>query len=470
MVWDYAETNPFGGAGGDILGTSVSLAEVLEKLPARGAAEARQVDATSITNRDVDAPCLVSTDPPYYDNIGYADLSDFFYVWLRRSLHARYPDLLPTLMTPKASELIATPFRHGGDKDAARRFFEDGMARTLQALRRISSPDTPVTVYYAFKQSERDRGAEDPAVASTGWEALLTGLIGAGFAVTGTWPVRSELTTRNVGRGTNALASSIVLVCRPRPPAAKPATRREFLSALKTELPRAIEDLTHGNVAPVDLAQAAIGPGMAVFSRYARVLDPDGSAMPVRTALALINRALDETLAAHEGDLDPATRWAVEWFTHHGHDEGPYGDALTLATAKGVGVDGLAAAGLVRSRRGRVRLLEGPEPSGGPDPPAPGPRTVWEVTHRLIRSLETRGETGAARLVREAGSAGAASVENARALAYRLYSISEANDRAEEALGYNALVAAWPEILRLANQESELEPTGDDHEERPFLC
>jgi len=461
MVWDFAETNPLGGAGGDIHGASVSLAEVLERLPAGGVAEARQFDATSLDRLDLGTPCLVSTDPPYYDNIGYADLSDFFYAWLRRSLSPLYPDLFPTLMTPKESELIATPFRHRGDRNAARAFFEKGMVRAMRGLRAASCPETPATVYYAFKQSERDRRTGDPTAASTGWETMLTGLIRAGFAITGTWPVRSELTTRNVGRGTNALASSIVLVCRPRSPAAETVTRRAFLHALRAELPRAIEDLTHGNVAPVDLAQAAIGPGMAVFSRYAGVLDADGTPMRVRTALELINRQLDETLATHDGDLDPATRWAVDWFAHHAHDAGPFGEALTLATAKGVSVDGLAAAGIVESRRGKVRLRKRAELAEAREPRTDRRPTAWELTHHLIHTLTSNGEAEAARRMRELASADAACVENAKELAYRLYAICEQRERAEEARGYNALVAAWPEIIRRANRDRAFQPSAD---------
>ena len=273
MVWDYAETNPFAGAGGDIAGCVGSLCEVLECLPGTGFGSVTQLDATALSSHDSRFMC--STDPPYYDNIGYADLSDFFYLWLRRSLAEIYPQLFSTLLVPKVQELVATPFRFGGSKEAAQEFFEAGFRKAFQQMRLLQNPDYPLTVYYAFKQAEsedEEGGNGDMAVASTGWQTMLEGLFSSGFQVTGTWPMRSELSTRNVGRDTNALASSIVLACRPRPDLAPITTRKDFLALLKKELPRALRDLQKGNIAPVDLAQAAIGPGMAVFSRYGKVL------------------------------------------------------------------------------------------------------------------------------------------------------------------------------------------------------
>jgi putative DNA methylase len=396
---------------------------------------------------------LISTDPPYYDNIGYADLSDFFYIWLRRSLGKVCPDLFGTMLTPKAQELIATPYRFGGDGEKAKAFFEQGLGNAFARMRETLHPDYPLTVYYAFKQSETDEDNEgetngSSVIASTGWETMLEGLIRAGFAVTGTWPMRSELTTRNVGRGTNALASSIVLVCRPRSEDARPATRREFLTALKRELPDALKMLQHGNIAPVDLAQAAIGPGMAVFSRYAKVLEANGTPMRVRTALALINQALDEVLAEQEGEFDTDTRWAVAWFEQHGFDEGPFGVAETLSKAKNTAVAGMVEAGILAAKAGKVRLLRRDELPSDWDPSKDGRLTAWEVTQHLIHTLEHEGESGAARLLVKLDGLG----ELARDLAYRLYTTCERKKWAQDALAFNSLVVSWPEIVKLAAQ------------------
>lgn len=313
MTWDFAEANIFGDAAGDYQRCFGLLCEVLDRLVSGIGGQTNHCDTASVIVNSVDFP-LICTDPPYYDNIGYADLSDFFYIWLRRLLGKAYPQIFSMLLTPKSQELVATPYRFGGDKEKARRFFEEGLSKAFTRMRDIQHPGYPLTVYYAFKQSEseEDNGGENNSgasvVASTGWETMLEGLLKAGFSITGTWPMRSELTTRNVGRGTNALASSIVLVCRPRPADAPMTSRRDFLKALKRELPPALKNLQHGNIAPVDLAQAAIGPGMAVFSRYSKVLEADGSLMGVRTTLALINQTLDEVLAEQEGEFDGDTR------------------------------------------------------------------------------------------------------------------------------------------------------------------
>jgi len=289
---------------------------------------------------------LISTDPPYYDNIGYADLSDFFYVWLRRSLGKIYPSLFSTLLVPKARELIATPYRFEGSKQKAQQFFEQGLGKAFASIRAAGHPDYPATVYYAFKQAESEHDVDGPGdatvIASTGWETMLAGLIDAGFTITGTWPMRSELGNRMIASGTNALASSIVLVCRPRPTGAPRTDRRDFLNRLKRELPDALRTMRHGNVAPVDLAQAAIGPGMAIFSQYSRMLEADGTPMRVRTALGLINRALDEARGEQEGAFDAGTRWLVDWFEQYGMGEGPYGVAETLSKAKNTRGDGPA--------------------------------------------------------------------------------------------------------------------------------
>ena len=413
---------------------------------------------------------MVSTDPPYYDNVPYADLSDFFYVWLRRSLRPVFPDLFATLSTPKAEELVATPYRHGS-KEAAEQFFLDGMTQAMHCLAEQAHPAFPVTIYYAFKQQEvkEDKREESNALDpeshsslrsthfSTGWETFLDAVIRAGFAITGTWPIRTELDRRMVGSGTNALASSIVLVCRPRPANAPTATRREFVSALKTELPQALAHLQHGNIAPVDLAQAAIGPGMAVYTRYARVLDAQGRPVGVREALALINQTLDEVLAEQEGDFDADSRWALAWFEQHGFAEGEFGVAETLSKAKNTSIEGLVEAGILASKRGKVRLLRPGELPEGWDPATDARLTVWEMVHHLVRVLEAGGEQAAAALLAELG--GRADV--ARELCYRLYTLCERKKRAAEALSYNALVQSWPEIARLAHERTRRQPMPD---------
>jgi putative DNA methylase len=402
---------------------------------------ADQADAAS---QPISLHKVVSTDPPYYDNIGYADLSDFFYLWLRRSLHPVFPDLFSTVAVPKAEELVATAYRHG-TKGAAESFFLDGMGEAMQRLAEKTHPGFPVSIYYAFKQSETRR---DAGTSSTGWEVFLDAVIRAGFGVTGTWPVRTERENRKLNQGSNALASSIILVCRRRPDDAPLATRREFVAALKAELPAALARLQAGNIAPVDLAQAAIGPGMAIYTRYAKVLDAEGKPVPVRDALALINHTLDETFAEQEGEFDPDSLWALAWFEQHGFDEGEYGVAETLSKAKNTSIAGITEGGIVASGVGRVRLLRPKELAEDWDPTVDSRVTVWEVVHQLVRVLESGGEEDAAALLQRLGGL----AETARELAYRLYSIAERKGRAAEALSYNSLVQSWPEIARLARQ------------------
>jgi putative DNA methylase len=447
MVWDYVETNPFAGAGGDIYGTARSLCEVLDKFTSGIVGRAVQNDAQA---QSLSQGRVVSTDPPYYDNIGYADLSDFFYVWLRRSLRLIFPDLFATLAVPKAEELVATPYRHGS-KEAAEIFFLDGMTQAMHRLAEQAHPAFPVSIYYAFKQSESE---SDTGTASTGWETFLSAVIRAGIAISGTWPMRSELATRNIGRGTNALASSVILVCRPRTVDAPTATRREFVTALKAELPMALAHLQRSNITPVDLAQAAIGPGMAIFTRYARVLDADGKQLSVREALALINQTLDEVLAEQEGDFDADSRWALTWFEQYGFDPGEYGVAETLSKAKNTSVQGMVEAGILVSRAGKVRLLRPDELPAEWDPTQDSRLTAWEIVHHLIRVLASGGEGAAAEIVAMLG----AKAQVARELAYRLYTLSERKKRAPEALSYNTLVQSWPEITRLARETPQATP------------
>ena len=392
---------------------------------------------------------VISTDPPYYDNIGYADLSDFFYVWLRRSLKSVLPELFATLAVPKAAELVATPYRHG-NRDAAETFFLDGMTLAIRRLSEHAHRGFPITIYYAFKQSERKA---DAGIASTGWETFLDAVIRSGFAITGTWPMRTEQPHGLRVIDANALASSIVLVCRQRPFDAPMATRREYLTALRSELPQALRLLQTGNVAPVDLAQAAIGPGMAVYTRYAKVLDAAGEPLPVREALALINQILDEVLAEQEGDFDADSRWAVAWFEQHGFEPGEYGIAETLSKAKNTSVAGLVEAGILASKGGTVRLLKPNQLPADWDPTTDARLTAWEMVHHLVRVLESDGETAAAELAAQLG----AKAEAARELCYRLYTLCERKKRAAEALSYNSLVQSWPEITRLARKEQEHE-------------
>jgi putative DNA methylase len=440
MTWDFAEGSPFSDSSGNWMNNIEWVAKVVDNLSGKTHATVDQLDATTLSR-----PAAFSTDPPYYDNIGYADLSDFFYVWLRRSLGGIYPEICSTLLVPKKQELVATPYRFEGSKERAHQFFEEGFGRAFSQMRQAQNPAFPLTVYYAFKQSESDENDEGSGAAmqaSTGWETMLEGLLRAGFQVTATWPMRSELTNRPVASGANALASSIVLACRPRPDSATITTRKDFLSSLKKELPQALRNLQKGNIAPVDLAQAAIGPGMAVFSRYKKVLETDGSPMRVRTALALINQGLDEVLSELESEFDPDTRWALAWFEQHEFGEGLYGEAEVLATAKALSISHLAEAGMVHSRAGKVRLLRREELSEDWDPSAVGRLTVWEVTQHLIRSLDQKGEKETANLKAKIGGM----AEIARDLAYRLYTLCERKGWAEEAGYYNSLVVAWPSM------------------------
>ena len=441
MIWDFIESNPFSNSSGNFSGQVGYLCKVVSSSPSYASvATASQADAGA---QGISCDMLVSTDPPYYDNIGYADLSDFFYVWLRRSLRSVFPDLFATLAVPKAEELVATPYRHG-NKEKAETFFLDGMGKAMRRLAEQAHPGFPVSIYYAFKQSEK-KGKM--GTTSTGWETFLDAVIRAGFSVTGTWPMRTEL-TGNLKKNVAALASSIVLVCRKRLQDAPLATRREYVSALRNELPGALAHLQSGNIAPVDLAQAAIGPGMAVYTRYARVLDAEGKPVSVREALALINQILDEVLAEQEGEFDADSRWALAWFEQQGFGEGEYGVAETLSKAKNTSIDGIVEGGILASSAGKVRLLRPEELAGDWDPMTDARLTVWEAVHNLVHALESGGESAAATLVRQLGGV----AETARELAYRLYTVCERKNRAEEARSYNGLVQSWPEIARLSRQ------------------
>lgn len=458
MIWDFAEANNLGDSVGSWSTCSEYVADCIEVITAGSGklGQARQIDAAS--GADGLHNLLVSTDPPYYDNIGYAALSDFFYVWLRRTIGVLYSDLFTTVLVPKMQELTASPERFGGDKEKAKEHFETGFRMAFTALRHKMDPRFPLTVYYAFKQHDEDSGAHEGdgegaagVDLTTGWETLLEALIASGFQITATWPVRASQKWRMVSMGTNALASYIVLACRPRPADAAQTDRRSFVAELKHELPSALRHLQQGNIAPVDFAQAAIGPGMAIYSRYGRILESSGNTMTVRTALSLINQTLTEVLSEQEDAFDADTRWALAWFEQLGFGEGEYGVAETLSKAKNTSVAGMVEAGILASKGGNVHLLRPDVLSAEWDPSSDKRLTVWETVHQFIRALEVGGESAAAELVRKLGS----KAETAHGLAYRLYQMCERKKRAREALAYNGLVQSWPEIARLAHQHAE---------------
>lgn len=456
MVWDFAEANFLGDSVGAWVTCSEYVADCIQVIRAGSNVfgQARQIDAADGANGR--HGLLVSTDPPYYDNIGYAALSDFFYVWLRRTVGDLYPDLFSTVLVPKLPELTASPERFGGSKMKAREHFEAGFRKAFTALRQQMDPRFPLTVYYAFKQDDEEGSAGEEAEEAstvdltTGWETLLDALVGSGFQITGTWPVRASQAWRMRAMGSNALASYIVLACRPRSVDASETDRRSFVAELKRDLPSALRHLQQGNVAPVDFAQAAIGPGMAIYSRYGRILDSSGNPIGVRTALSLINQTLTEVLSAQEDEFDGDTRWAITWFEQHGFGEGDFGEAEILSKAKVTSVAALQQAGLVHSRRGRVRLLRPDELPKDWDPAEDRRLTVWEMTHHIVRVyfIEKAGDEPAADLLRRLGSRG----EVARDLAYRLFDVCEKKKRSQEAQAYNALVLGWSEIARLARQ------------------
>ena len=439
MVWDFCEGNPFSNSSGNFLGQLKYLTNVVVNLVPGCSGSERQHDAQTIS---YPKEAVISTDPPYYDNIGYADLSDFFYCWLKPALISVYPDVFRMLATPKQEELVATPYRHGG-KSEAETFFLDGMSKAIANMARQSSRNYPAAIWYAFKQSE----VKHDGISSTGWATFLQAVIEAGYAVVGTWPIRSEL-TGNLKKNVNALANSVVLVCRKKNDSAKIISRAEFIWALKRELPPAIEELQKANISPADMPQSAIGPGMAVFSRCKAVLEADDSPMTVKTALQLINRELDDYLGGIQGEFDADTRFAITWFEQNGLAAGDYGIANGIATARGISVGSVKHAGIVESAAGKVRILKRNEIDAGWDPAADAHLTVWECCQHLIRELEQGGEQPAALLLRKIGPAHA---DAAKDLAYCLYDIC-VNKRkdAGEAASYNGLIAVWAELTRQA--------------------
>lgn len=439
MVWDFAEVNTFAGAAGDI---GISIQGICRSMPSSAPKAAGLALHGDAQTQQISKAKVVSTDPPYYDNIGYADLSDFFYVWLRKSLKPIFPALYATLAVPKAEELVATPYRHAS-KESAEAFFLDGMTRAIHTLAEQAHPAFPVTIYYAFKQAET-KG--ESGTSSTGWETFLEAVLRAGFAITGTWPMRTERDARSIGIGSNALASSIILVCRKRSSDAFTISRREFLRELNAVLPDALDEMTRGGVnspvAPVDLSQAIIGPGMAIFSQYTAVLEADGKPMNVRTALQLINRFLAED------DFDHDTQFCLHWFETQGWAEGKYGDADVLARAKGTSVAGVTEAGILDSGKGIVRLLRWAELPSDWDPATDSRTPIWEALHHLIRALNQKGESAAGALLARMPER----AEPIRQLAYRLYTLCERKGWAEEARAYNELIISW-QAVENASQE-----------------
>ena len=441
MTWDFAEVNIFSQSSGSFRSLFNRMLKGFETLGSRSAEAV--VDQSDALSSQFNTNSIISTDPPYYDNIAYADLSDFFFYWMKSICQGIYPDLFGILATPKQDELVATAYRHGS-REAAELFFLDGMSKAIANMSRQSSSTYPATIYYAFKQREIDQ----EGISSTGWATFLQAVIDSGYSVVGTLPLRTEKPGRMVAIGTNALANSVVLVCRKRAENSETVGRAEFLRALKSEIPPAMEELRKANIAPADMPQSAIGPGMGVFSRYRAVLEADDSAMSVRTALQLINRELDEYLGGMEGEFDADTRFAVTWFEQNGMKAGDYGDANNIATARGISVDNVKHAEIVNSAAGRVRIRTRAEIDPDWDPAADSHLTVWECCQHLIRTLEQDGEGAAALLLKKMGPANA---EAAKDLAYCLYDIS-ANKRrdAAEAAAYNGLIAVWTELTRQA--------------------
>jgi putative DNA methylase len=450
MIWDFAEINPFAGAAGDLITSLGGVVRSVSQLGTGAPGFAVQADAQS---QRISTAKVISTDPPYFDNIGYSDLSDFFYTWLRPSLESITPELFSTVTVPKSEELVATPSRHGG-KECAQDFFMAGMKAALGTLAESSRESFPVSIYYAFKQSDSNQ----EGTVSTGWETFLEAAISAGFSVTGTWPIRTEREVRSRSIDSNALASSVVLICQKRGEDAGTISRRELQRQLRAELPEALETMIGGRageispIAPVDLAQAAIGPGMAVYSRFAAVLEADGSPMSVRDALILINRVVDEYFNEAGEELDADTRFCIDWFSTHGWKTGKFGEADTLARAKGTSVEGVQEAGVVEAGGGKVRLLRWKEYPTDWDPETDKRLPTWEGLHHLIRALNENGEAAAGQLLAHMPERG----ESLRQLAYRLYTLCERKKWAEDARAYNEIIQAWGRVV----EESASVPPG----------
>ena len=454
MTWDYPEVNVFANSVGGFTTITQFIAKCIQTLPLGQVGTVKQEDAQSDSGlRNI----IVSTDPPYYDNICYADLSDFFYIWLRNNIKNYFPDLFKTLLVPKAEELVASTYRFNGDRYKAHEFFEKGMLKTFKQINSYVRDDIPTTVYYAYKQSENDK---EDNVASTGWETMLTAIIQSGFSITGTWPLRSEQSYRAIGMNANALASSIVLVCRKRSNDAPICTRREFINTLKRELKPALAKLQASNIAPVDLAQSAIGPGIGIYSRFSKVVEADGTSMSVRSALQIINQELDMYFSEQDGELDRDSRFCVDLYTQYAFNDVKFGEADVLARAKNTSVDKLVTNNVIYAHKGIVRLLTRDEI---PDKVNSKEKNTWTLTQQITKSLEKDGVLGAAKIVANMFTS---EPEHAKALAYRLFTIAERKGWAGEAYAYNSLVIAWPEIQSKA---AEIRINNKDAEQTSFL-
>ena len=440
MVWDFAEANFFSNSGGNWATPIDKISQAIAAFMSDPPGSVVQANACDAAFETVAA---ISTDPPYYDNIGYADLSDFFFCWIKPMLKSVYPDMFGTLATPKQEELVATPYRHGGKKEAEM-FFLNGMSEAMINMSQVCSADHPATIYYAFKQRE----ISQEGVSSAGWATFLQAVIESGWVILGTWPIRTESAGRLMALGTNALANSVVLVCRKRDHRAESMGRAEFIRALKRELPSAIEALQRANISPADMPQASIGPGMAVFSRCEAVLEADDTPMSVKTALQLINRELDDYLRDIQGEFDPETRFALTWFEQHGFDAGEYGIANSIAMARGISVEAVRHAGIVEASGGKVRIFDRSEIDSDWEPDNDSHLTIWECSQHLVRALETLGERGAGTLLSKVGTARA---DATRDLAYCLYDIA-ANRRkdAAEATSWNGLIKVWSVLTKEA--------------------
>lgn len=445
MSWDYAEGNPFGTSSSDFTTCSRAISDCLDASYARFSSSVTLRDAQTNT---YERGTAFSTDPPYYDNVGFADLSDFFYVWLRRTLSEVHPDLFRLVLVPKNEELVATPNRQGGKEEAESHFME-GMKN---ALRRFvdAIDETPAAIYYAYKQHE----AEDDALTSAGWSSFLQALVDAGLAVDGTWPVRSESEGRSRALSSNALASSIVLVCRRRISSAPTLTRSDFLRVLRREMPSALAEIRRSRVGPTDIHQAAIGPGIGIFTRYAQVLNNDGTPMPVRDALKLINQVREEITSFGDADYDSETRFALDWFAAKGFEKGRSGDAITMTNAVDVSLDGMNSAGFFLAEGGIARLLKREELQDSWDPARDNSATVWEACQHLIKCLraEDGGIDAAAELYNKLG----ALADPVHALARRLYDICDQKQWASEGRVYNQLHQEWDVIEKRAAELAEI--------------
>jgi len=444
ISWNFAEVNPFSNSSGGWYGSLEWIPNVIENLPPDGKGNIYQLDAAD-SSLNIKYP-IISTDPPYYDNVSYSDLSDYFYIWLRKNIGDIYPDLFSTVLTPKTQEIVVNQHRFNGNLDDAEEHFQTGLAKAFQQIIRNANHSYPVTIYYAFKQTEEELDEVEgiPAISSTGWETMLSSLLSAGFQITGTWPMRTE-STKGLKTGNNVLASSILLVCRPRQKNSPMATRREIISSLRRDLPHALKQLQEENISPVDLAQAAIGPGIGIFSGYSKVLESDGSEMTVRTALQLINQELEAYLKKEEGEMDRDTQFLINWFEQFGIGDGPFGSAELLSKAKNTSVSGLVKSGTIVSANGVVSIISRDKYPTDWNPTLDTRLTLWECTQHLIKRLQDNGEKSVAELI---GRLGVGKSEDAKNLAYRLYIICERKGWTSESRSYNDLVAAWPDIIK----------------------